>query len=163
MFSVKKTIPARLSRLNRFRKLGQVDRWFAALVDVMTALMVGNPKRSDGPAWRSGPGLGLGKDEALRREIAERAVRPLGIGFEPEVLDDDSDFGQDPELFALRAFVAEAGAKRFDETVLPRARRRAINGFDSVLHQPVLKVVGDELGVIFGPDELGVAVLGDTL
>lgn len=90
-------------------------------------------------------------------------MRPLGIGFEPEVLDDDSDFGQDPELFALKAFVAEAGAKRFDETVLPRARRRAINGFDSVLHQPVLKVVGDELGAIFGPDELGVAVLGDTL
>ena len=50
-------------------------------------------------------------ERALRREIAERAVRPLGVVFEAEVFNDDTGLGQGPELLAVEAFVAKAGVE----------------------------------------------------
>ena len=51
------------------------------------------------------------RDEALRREIAERAGRPLGVVVLAEVFDDDTGLGEGPELLAIEAFVAEAGVE----------------------------------------------------
>ena len=48
------------------------------------------------------------QDEALRGEIAERAVRPLSVVVLAEVFDDDAGLGEGPELFAVEALIAEA-------------------------------------------------------
>ena len=70
------------------------------------------------------------RDEALRGKVAERAVRPLGVVIEPEVLDDDTGLGQGPKLLAVKAFVAQAGVVRLDKVVLPRARQGDVDGSD---------------------------------
>ena len=59
------------------------------------------------------------RDEALLREIAERAVRPLGVVVLAEVFDDDTGLGEGPELLAIEAFVAEASVERLPWAVLP--------------------------------------------
>ena len=41
--------------------------------------------------------------EALRREIAERAVGPLGVVVLAEVFDHDLGLGEGPELLAVEA------------------------------------------------------------
>ena len=48
----------------------------------------------------------LFRGEALRRQIAERAVGPLGVVVLTEVFDHDPGLGEGPELLAVKAFVA---------------------------------------------------------
>ena len=88
-----------------------------AWVNVLTAVVVGNPKR---------------------REIAERAVEPLDILVLTEIFDHDPGLGEGPELLAVEAFFAEAGVERFHKAVLPRARRGDIEGLDILLCEPAL-------------------------
>ena len=45
----------------------------------------------------------------MRRELAERAVRPLDVVVLAEVLDADAGLDEGPELLAIEAFFAEAG------------------------------------------------------
>jgi hypothetical protein len=45
----------------------------------------------------------LFRGEALRREIAERAVGPLGVVVLAEVFDHDLGLGEGPELLAVEA------------------------------------------------------------
>lgn len=76
----------------------------------MTSVVVCNPKRRDGPAGRSGSKLEIAnnyfRDEALRAENAERAVRPLGVLVLAEVFDDGACLGEDQELFAVEALIS---------------------------------------------------------
>ena len=101
------------------------------------------------------------RGEALRREIAERAVGPLGVVVLTEVFDHDPGLGEGPELLAVEAFIAEAGVERFDEAVLPRACRGDVEGLDFLLCEPALEFLGDELRSVVGADELGRAVQCD--
>jgi hypothetical protein len=47
--------------------------------------------------------------EALRREIAERAVGPLGVVVLTEVFDHDVSLGERLKLLTVESFIAEAG------------------------------------------------------
>jgi hypothetical protein len=51
--------------------------------------------------------------------------------------------------------------ERFDEAVLPRARRGDVKALNFLLSEPALEFLGDELRSVVGADELGRAVQRD--
>ena len=62
--------------------------------------------------------------------VAEANVGPVLVVLAAVVFDDDAGLGEDPELLAVEAIVAEAIVEGFDETVLPGA-----DGLDIALQQ----------------------------
>jgi len=88
-------------------------------------------------------------------------VGPLGVVVLTEVFYHDPGLGEGPKLLAVKAFVAEAVVERFDEAVLPRARRGDLDGLNILLCETALEFLGDELRFVVGADELGSAVQRD--
>ena len=80
------------------------------------------------------------RDEALRGEIAERAVRPLGVVVLTEISDEDGRFGEGSELLAVEERMAEAFDNQF-----PRTGRGDIDRLNFLLHQPLLEFLRGKL------------------
>jgi len=70
------------------------------------------------------------------------------VVFTSEIFDDDSGFGQRPELFPVEALVAPPAMKALHKTVLPWAARLGVNRLDLIAGQPALHFVGDKLRAI---------------
>jgi hypothetical protein len=77
--------------------------------------------------------------------VAQLAVRPKVVVAMSEVFDNDTGFGQGPELLAVQALVPEPAMEALHEPVLPRTGRLDVNGLDLVLRQPPLHFLGNEL------------------
>jgi len=88
---------------------------------------------------------------------------PVMVVIAPEVLDDDTGFGQRPELLPVETFVAEAAMNALDEPVQPKTGGLDVDRLNLVLSQPPLDLPGDELGPIITAQELGCPVFGDGL
>ena len=83
----------------------------------------GGTNRLGGPA-RSLGSVKIPRDDALWREIAERADRPLGVVVLAKVFNNDTGLGQRPESLAVQAFIAKSGVERFNEAILLYRRRK---------------------------------------
>ena len=88
-------------------------------------------------------------------------MRPEGVVFPTEVLDNDSSFGERPELLPIEAFVAESSVEAFHVAVLPRAAGFDVDRLDPILREPLLNRLGDELTPIVASQERRGSVLLD--
>ena len=62
---------------------------------------------------------GAGRGVLLGRHVAEGAVQVLAVVLGPETLEQHAGVGEAPELVLVEALVAQAGAERLAEAVLP--------------------------------------------
>ncbi len=75
-------------------------------------------------------------------------MRPDCIEVAPPTFDDNLGLPQRIEDFAIEEFVAKAGIKTLDVTILPRAARHSI--FSSVVRAVLDEVVGPDVIAAFG-------------
>jgi len=80
-------------------------------------------------------------------------MRPEGVVFPAEVLDDDACLGECPELLSVEAFVPEASMEAFYVTVLPRTAGFDVDRLDPILREPLLNRLGDELASVVASQE----------
>jgi len=65
-------------------------------------------------------------------------MRSVMVVIATEVLNDDTGFGQRPELLPVETFVAEAAMKALDEPVQPRTGGLDVDRLNLVRSQPPL-------------------------
>lgn len=80
-------------------------------------------------------------------------MRPEGVVFPAEVLDDHAGFGERPELLTVEAFVPEASVEALHVAVLPRAAGFDVDRLDPILRDPLLDRLGDELAPVVASKE----------
>lgn len=101
--------------------------------------------------------------EGQRREVAKAAVRADVVVFPAPVFEHDARFGEAPELFAVQAFLAQAGVEALDLAVLPRATRINVDRFDPGIFDPLAQFLLDKLRAVVAPDVLRRAMFGHEL
>ena len=75
-------------------------------------------------------------------------MRPEGVVFPAEVLDDHTCFGQRPELLPVEAFV-----EALHVAVLPRTSGLNVDRLDPILREPLLDRLGDKLAPVVASQE----------
>ena len=80
-------------------------------------------------------------------------MRPEGVVFPAEVLDDDSSFGERPELLSIEAFVPESSMEALHVAVLPWAAGFDVDRLNPIPREPLLNRLGDELAPVVASQE----------
>src|SRR5207237_6068529 len=93
--------------------------------------------------------------EFLRRLVVQRTRRPHRIVFTSKQLFFLLVVRYALELFPLQELIAASTMKRLRLTVLPGASGRHLDRLGSLLRQPLLQRLADELRTIVAPDSLG--------
>ena len=110
-----------------------------------------------------GPQARFPPRELVRREVADGAMRPVGVVVVDPAGEHDPGLGERVELLAVKELLTEGGVERFDEAVLPGRAGVDVQGLDAAQGEAVADGPGDELRTVVRPDVLGGAVLADGL
>ena len=95
-------------------------------------------------------------------QVSQGAVGPLLVVFHTPAFHDDPSFKQGSEELPIEAFIAELVMEAFDVAIFPWGARRDVEGLDSLIREPILDGVGDELRAIVASDVIGCSVALDS-
>ena len=105
----------------------------------------------------------MGFSIGTRLEQAKGAVRSDMIVIMPPVVDHYPAFAQRVDEFPVKALPPEPAIEALCITILPRASRINVDGFNPVVLEPTLDDLGDKLRAVIAADKFGGALLLDLL